>query len=78
MRKRYHVAWLGSEFKHAAEVKEVFKKEYPDIEFQIRRRKDSFELVKRLSYNDAQQEQQKQEGLYTKKKRKRSRFARIN
>ena len=77
MRQRFHVTWLGDDFFHAVEVATVFRTEHPDIDFQIRKRaKNKFELVKRLPYTQAVQElAKKEEQMYSRKKRKRSRIA---
>lgn len=77
MKRRFHVCWLGTDYTEAAKVKETFKLEFPDVEFQIRRRKIQFELVKRLPSKEAVQENLKENPLgnpFNKRRKKKRNY----
>jgi len=52
VQQRFHRAWAPS-FEEAVEVKNIFKAENPDGDYQIRRKSNGFNIVLRLPSNKA-------------------------
>lgn len=71
MQQRFHRTWAAT-YLEAAEAKQILETGNPEGTYQIRRRKNNFEVVIRLPASKAAVEATKTDG-YTKRKKRRKR-----
>lgn len=68
MQQRFHISY-HPDFETALVAKKKIADEQPNNFFQIRRRKDNFELVGRTSVQNAKVYLESQQGAYSKRKK---------